>query len=55
MPMEVFQHRTFTRLKQLEFLMRTRQIDGQFFWNAWAPAFGSTDHANGFVKLEPAK
>ena len=32
MPTEVFQHRTFTRLKQLEFLMRTSQIDGQFFW-----------------------
>jgi nucleoside-diphosphate-sugar epimerase len=32
MPVEVFQHRTFTRLKQLEYLIRTRQIDGQFFW-----------------------
>lgn len=32
MPSEVFQHRTFTRLKQLEFLLRTRQIDDQFFW-----------------------
>lgn len=32
MPPEVFQHRTFTRLKQLEFLIRTRQIDQQFFW-----------------------
>lgn len=29
---EVFQHRSFTRLKQLEYLIRTRQIDGQFFW-----------------------
>jgi nucleoside-diphosphate-sugar epimerase len=29
---EVFQHRTFTRLKQLEYLIRTRQIDEQFFW-----------------------
>jgi len=29
---EVFQHRTFTRLKQLEYLIRTRQIDGDFFW-----------------------
>jgi nucleoside-diphosphate-sugar epimerase len=33
MPSEVFQHRTFTRLKQLEYLIRTRQIDGSFFWN----------------------
>jgi nucleoside-diphosphate-sugar epimerase len=33
MPAEVFQHRTFTRLKQLEYLIRTRQIDEQFFWN----------------------
>ena len=30
---EVFQHRTFTRLKQLEYLIRTQQIDDHFFWN----------------------
>ncbi len=29
---EVFQHRAFTRLKQLEYLLRTRQIDDRFFW-----------------------
>jgi len=29
---EVFQHRTFTRLKQLEYLIRTQQIDERFFW-----------------------
>ena len=29
---EVFQSRTFTRLKQLEYLIRTSQIDRQFFW-----------------------
>jgi nucleoside-diphosphate-sugar epimerase len=29
---EVFQSRTFTRLKQLEYLIRTKQIDGNFFW-----------------------
>ena len=29
---EVFQCRTFTRLKQLEYLIRTRQIDETFFW-----------------------
>jgi nucleoside-diphosphate-sugar epimerase len=32
MPLEVFQHRTFTRLKQLEYLIRTQQIDDHFFW-----------------------
>jgi len=29
---EVFEFRTFTRLKQLEYLIRTSQIDKQFFW-----------------------
>jgi nucleoside-diphosphate-sugar epimerase len=32
---EVFQFRAFTRLKQLEYLIRTRQIDGDFFWTKW--------------------
>ena len=32
MPAEAFKHRTFTRLKQLEYLIRTQQIDDQFFW-----------------------
>jgi len=32
MPQEVFQHRTFTRLKQLEYLIHTRQINEEFFW-----------------------
>ena len=32
MPGEVFQHRTFTRLKQLTHLIRTGQIDEAFFW-----------------------
>lgn len=32
MTSEDFKYRTFTRLKQLEHLIRTRQIDGQFFW-----------------------
>lgn len=32
MTTEVFQFRTFTRLKQLEYLIRTSQIDKQFFW-----------------------
>jgi nucleoside-diphosphate-sugar epimerase len=29
---EVFQYRSFTRLKQLQYLIRTRQIDDNFFW-----------------------
>ena len=29
---EAFQHRAFTRLKQLEYLIRTSQIDDHFFW-----------------------
>jgi nucleoside-diphosphate-sugar epimerase len=29
---EVFQFRAFTRLKQLEYLIKTQQIDGHFFW-----------------------
>lgn len=32
MTAEVFQHRAFTRLKQLEYLIRTKQIDECFFW-----------------------
>lgn len=32
MPDEIFQFRAFTRLKQLEFLIRTRQIDDEFYW-----------------------
>ncbi len=29
---EAFRFRTFTRLKQLQYLVRTRQIDADFFW-----------------------
>jgi nucleoside-diphosphate-sugar epimerase len=29
---EVFHHRAFTRLKEIEYLIRTRQIDEHFFW-----------------------
>lgn len=32
MTKDVFRCRTFTRLKQLEYLIRTQQIDPQFFW-----------------------
>jgi nucleoside-diphosphate-sugar epimerase len=29
---EIFQYRSFTRLQQLQYLIRTRQIDHNFFW-----------------------
>jgi nucleoside-diphosphate-sugar epimerase len=32
MTADVFEYRTFTRLKQLEYLIRTQQIDRNFFW-----------------------
>jgi nucleoside-diphosphate-sugar epimerase len=32
MTKEVFEYRAFTRLKQLEYLIRTQQIDENFFW-----------------------
>jgi nucleoside-diphosphate-sugar epimerase len=32
MTKDVFEYRTFTRLKQLEYLIQTQQIDRQFFW-----------------------
>jgi len=33
MSVETFKFRTFTRLQQLEYLIRTKQIDQQFFWS----------------------
>ena len=32
MPRETFDFRPFTRLRQLEYLIKTRQIDDRFFW-----------------------
>ena len=32
MTKDVFEYRTFTRLKQLEYLIQTQQIDARFFW-----------------------
>jgi nucleoside-diphosphate-sugar epimerase len=32
MSRDVFESRAYTRLRQLEFLVRTRQLDEQFFW-----------------------
>ena len=31
---EVFQHRPFTRLQQLQYLMRTNQLDDHLFWRS---------------------
>ncbi len=33
MPPEIFNFRAFTRLKQIEYLIRTQQIDDKFFWS----------------------
>jgi nucleoside-diphosphate-sugar epimerase len=33
MPLEMFQHRTFTRLKQIQHLIRTQQINEAYFWH----------------------
>ncbi len=33
---EMFEYRGFTRLKQLEYLLKTGQIDGDFFWTTLA-------------------
>ena len=49
LPPEVFQHRTFTRLKQLEYLIRTKQIDGKFLLErtgAIDPDTGNTSGRN---------
>ena len=32
MPREVFESRAYTRLKQIDYLIRTQQIDANFFW-----------------------
>jgi hypothetical protein len=32
MTRDVFDFRAYTRLKQLEYLLRTGQIDNQFYW-----------------------
>jgi len=32
MPKEIFDFRAFTRLKQLQFLIKTNQIDEEFYW-----------------------
>jgi len=34
MPAELFAHRNYTRLKQLQHLLRTGQLDDDFFWRA---------------------
>jgi nucleoside-diphosphate-sugar epimerase len=33
MSLETFESRTFTRLKQLQYLVKTQQIDDRFFWS----------------------
>jgi nucleoside-diphosphate-sugar epimerase len=36
MPADTFEFRAYTRLKQLQYLLRTRQIDDRFFWTETA-------------------
>ena len=36
MPLSTFEFRAFTRLKQLEYLQRTKQIDERFFWKPFS-------------------
>jgi nucleoside-diphosphate-sugar epimerase len=43
MSSEVFEYRTFTRLKQLEYLLRTRQIDKNFYWTELADEYGDAE------------
>jgi nucleoside-diphosphate-sugar epimerase len=40
MSAETFQFRGFTRLKQLEYLIRTQQIDADFFWTRNPSSYG---------------
>jgi nucleoside-diphosphate-sugar epimerase len=40
---EIFQYRSFTRLKQLQYLIRTHQIDDSFFWNEPCEVDGELD------------
>ena len=42
MTSDVFNGRGFTRLKQLEYLIRTRQIDQDFYWRNGRPPVSST-------------
>ena len=43
MDADVFGARAFTRLEQLQYLLRTRQIDDRFFWTDRASADGRQD------------
>lgn len=52
MTTEVFQFRAFTRLKQLQYLIRTGQIDERFFWRTsnGSRARGRTSERTRFVR-----
>jgi nucleoside-diphosphate-sugar epimerase len=43
MTQEIFEYRSFTRLKQLQYLIRTQQIDENFFWTAPNPQFSHSE------------
>jgi nucleoside-diphosphate-sugar epimerase len=44
---EVFGYRTFTRLKQLEYLIRTSQIDANFYWTQSADECANAESGGG--------
>ena len=56
MSRETFEFRAYTRLKELQYLLRTRQIDDQFYWRGMnrseAPTEGSS--ASGYDLARPA-
>jgi nucleoside-diphosphate-sugar epimerase len=49
---EMFQYRSFTRLRQLQYLIRTRQINDEFFW--LAPSERSDESNPRPLRLNPA-
>jgi len=45
MPDEIFEFRAFTRLKQLQYLLRTGKIDDQFYWTGMTGSESLPDSA----------
>ena len=47
MSREIFEARPYTRIKQLQYLVRTRQIDEKFFWTGMNGCQAGTDASSG--------
>lgn len=47
MSREIFEARPYTRIKQLQYLVRTKQIDEQFFWTGMNGCQTGTDASSG--------